>query len=288
VNLTLRGKTFRPGEFAIMAIVNRTPDSFYDKGATFAFDAALERVDLLVAQGADLVDIGGVKAAPGGDVDVAEELDRTLPFVAAVRARYPDVIISVDTWRHEVADEVCKAGADLLNDTWSGADPLVAEVAAQHQVGLVCSHVGQAQPRTRPFRVAYDDVTADVLRRTIELAERAVGLGVQPESILIDPTHDFGKNTFHSLQLTRELDQLVSTGWPVLVSLSNKDFVGETLGGLPVDERFTGTLAATAISAWHGARVYRAHDVPQTRQVLDMVASIKGDRRPGRTLRGLV
>jgi len=288
MNLTLHGRTFRPGEFAIMAIVNRTPDSFYDKGATFAFDAALERVDLLVSQGADLIDIGGVKAAPGGDVDVAEELDRTLPFVIAVRERYPDVIISVDTWRHEVADEVCKAGADLLNDTWSGADPQVAEVAAQHQVGLVCSHVGQALPRTRPFRVEYPDVTADVLRRTLALAERAVSLGVAAESILIDPTHDFGKNTFHSLQLTRELDRMVDTGWPVLVSLSNKDFVGETLGGLPVGERHVGTLAATAISAWHGARVYRAHDVTQTRQVLDMVASIKGDRPPGRTTRGLV
>ena len=195
MNLTLRGRTYAPGEFAIMAIVNRTPDSFYDKGATFAFDAAMERVDTVVGEGADIVDIGGVKAAPGGDVDVAEELDRTLPFVVAVRERHPEVIISVDTWRHEVAEQVCQAGADLINDTWSGADPLVAEVAAQHRVGLVCSHVGQALPRTRPFRVAYDDVTADVLRRTVELAERAVGLGVPAESILIDPTHDFGKNT---------------------------------------------------------------------------------------------
>jgi dihydropteroate synthase len=287
VNLTLRNRTFRPGEFAIMAIVNRTPDSFYDKGATYAFDAALQRVDLLVEQGADLIDIGGVKAAPGGEVTVSEELDRTLPVVAAVRERYPALIISVDTWRHEVADEVCRAGADLLNDTWSGADPAVAAVAAKHQVGLVCSHVGKALPRTRPFRVAYDDVTADVLRRTVELAERAVSLGVQRESILIDPTHDFGKNTYHSLQLTRELDRLTATGWPVLVSLSNKDFVGETLGGLPVDQRHVGTLATSAISAWHGARVFRAHDVTQTRQVLDMVASIKGDRPPGRAVRGL-
>ncbi|MBV9593361.1 MAG: dihydropteroate synthase [Actinobacteria bacterium] len=270
-----------------MAIVNRTPDSFFDKGSTFAFDAALERVDLVAAQGADLVDIGGVKAAPGDEVTVAEEIDRTIPLIEAVRARYPKLIISVDTWRHEVAQAACRAGADLLNDTWSGADPLVAEVAARRGVGLVCSHVGRARPRTRPLRVAYENVTADAIARTTDLAERAAALGVARSAVLIDPTHDFGKNTYHSLQLTRELDQMVATGWPVLVSLSNKDFVGETLGGLPVGERLTGTLAATAICAWHGARVFRAHDVLLTRQVLDMVASIKGDRPPGRAIRGL-
>jgi dihydropteroate synthase len=286
-SLTLRGTTFAPGSFAIMAIVNRTPDSFFDQGATFAFDVALARVADVIAEGADIVDIGGVKAAPGDEVTVTEELDRTVPFVEAVRANHPDAIISVDTWRHEVAEAVCTAGADLLNDTWSGADPRLAEVAARHGAGLVCSHVGVAAPRTRPLRVTYDDVVADVVARTTELAERAVALGAPRTGVLIDPTHDFGKNTYHSLRLTRDLDRLVATGWPVLVSLSNKDFVGETLGGLPVDQRLTGTLATTAICAWHGARVFRAHDVPRTRQVLDMVASIKGDRPPGRAVRGL-
>lgn len=288
MTLTLRGRTFLPGQFAIMAIVNRTPDSFFDKGATFAFDAAMKRVDLVIGQGADLVDIGGVKAAPGGEVTVEQELDRTIPFVEAVRARHPGVVISIDTWRHEVGEAACRAGADLINDTWGGADPLLAEVAAQYGAGIVCSHVGHALPRTRPFRVAYDDVTADAIARTTELAERAVALGVPSEAVLIDPAHDFNKNTHHSLQLTRELDRMVATGWPVLVSLSNKDFVGETLGGLPVDQRLTGTLAATAICAWHGARVFRAHDLPHTREVLDMVASIKGDRLPARAVRGLV
>jgi dihydropteroate synthase len=121
----------------------------------------------------------------------------------------------------------------------------------------------------------------------VGLAERAVGLGARPESVLIDPAHDFGKNTYHSLEVTRRLEEMVATGWPVLVSLSNKDFVGETLGGLPVGERLTGTLATTAICAWLGARVFRVHNVGETRQTLDMVASIKGDRPPGRTTRGL-
>ena len=285
--LRLRGREFPAGTFAIMAIVNRTPDSFYDRGATFAFEQAMERVHAVVADGAEIVDIGGVKAAPGDDVSVEEELERTVEFVAAVRAAHPDLIISVDTWRHEVGDAVCRAGADLLNDAWGGTDPQLAEVAATHRVGIVCTHVGQAQLRTRPHRVAYDDVVADAVSWTVGLAERAVSLGVPRESVLIDPAHDFGKNTYHSLQLTRDLDAMIDTGWPVLVSLSNKDFVGETLGGLPVGERLIGTLAATAISAWHGATVYRAHNVRETRQVLDMVASIKGDRPPSRTVRGL-
>jgi dihydropteroate synthase len=223
-----------------MAIVNRTPDSFYDKGATYAFEVALERVHRVVAEGADIVDIGGVRAAPGDEVSVSDELARTVEFVAAVRAAHPDLIISVDTWRHEVGDAVAAAGADLINDAWGGADPQLAEVAAAHGIGIVCTHVGLAAPRTRPHRVAYDDVTADAIARTTAQAERAVELGVPRESVVIDPAHDFGKNTRHSLQLTRELDRMVATGWPVLVSLSNKDFVGETLGGLPVDQRLVG------------------------------------------------
>jgi dihydropteroate synthase len=196
------------------------------------------------------------------------------------------VLISVDTWRHEVAREVAAAGADLINDSWGGWDERLPEVAAERGVGLVCAHAGGLPPRTRPFRVAYSDVMADVLRRTLAQAERAVTAGVDPDRIIIDPAHDFGKNTWHSLEVTRRLEEMVATGWPVLVSLSNKDFVGEVLD-LPVDARLTGTLAATAVSAWLGARVFRAHNVPETRQVLDMVAAIRGTRVPTRTARGL-
>ncbi len=129
-------------------------------------------------------------------------------------------------------------------------------------------------------------MVADVVSTVTGLAERAVSLGVPRESVLVDPTHDFGKNTYHSLELSRRLDEVVATGWPVLVALSNKDFIGETLG-LPTDQRLTGTLAVTAVSAWHGARVFRAHHVAETRQVLDMVASIRGTRPPTHPLRGL-
>nr|WP_240477257.1 dihydropteroate synthase [Jiangella muralis] len=284
--LRLGRSEFPPGRFAVMAIVNRTPDSFYDQGATFGFEQAWRRVQQVVAEGADIVDVGGVKAGAGEHVSEDEEIDRVGGLVSTIRETYPQVVISVDTYRARTADALCAAGADLVNDTWAGADPEVAAVAARHGAGLVCSHTGGMRPRTLPHRVAYDDVVADVLAHTTALAERAVELGVPREGILIDPTHDFGKNTFHSLELTRRLDELVATGWPVLVSLSRKDFVGETLD-LPVDERLTGTLAATAVSAWHGARVFRAHDVAATRQVLDMVASIRGDRPPAAPLRGL-
>jgi dihydropteroate synthase len=269
-----------------MAIVNRTPDSFFDRGATWNEDAAMERVHTVVEEGADIIDIGGVPAAPGVDVGVSEEIRRTVPFVAAVREAYPDVVISVDTWRHEVAREVCAVGADLLNDTWGGWDERLAEVAAEYDAALICAHAGGLPPRTRPHRVAYDDVMADVLDRTLTLARRAVDAGVDPSRILIDPAHDFGKNTWHSLEITRRLGEMVATNWPVLVSLSNKDFVGETLDA-PLNERLAGTLATTAVSAWLGARVFRVHHVRETRQALGMVSAIRQETAPARTVRGL-
>jgi dihydropteroate synthase len=284
--LRLGGKTFASGELAVMAILNRTPDSFFDRGATFAADAALRAAERAVADGAQIIDIGGVKAGPGAEVDPAEEIRRTVPTIAAVRAAFPEVVISIDTWRAEVAVEAVAAGADLLNDTWSGADPALAQVAAETGVGLVCSHAGGLAPRTRLHRAAFDDVVADVIATVTRLADRAVEIGVRPDGILIDPAHDFGKNTRHSLEITRRLDEVTATGWPVLVALSNKDFIGETLDA-DVDQRLAGTLAATTVSAWLGARVFRAHQVRQTRQVLDMVASIRGQRAPAVSRRGL-
>ncbi|MEU4831303.1 dihydropteroate synthase [Streptosporangium sp. NPDC023615] len=274
--LRLRGREFRPGEFAIMAVVNRTPDSFFDRGRTYGFTAALEAVDAAVAGGADIVDIGGVKAGPGDEVDPAEEIRRVSDLVDAVRRRHPRLVVSVDTWRAEVGEVVAQAGADLLNDTWGGVDPDLAGVAARHGIGLVCAHAGRVAPRTRPHRVAYDDVVADVVGYTVGLAERAVAAGVARESVLIDPAHDFGKNTRHSLEVGRRLDEMVATGWPVLVAVSNKDFVGETLGGLPVDERHAGSMATLAVSAWQGARVFRVHDAASARAALTTVTALRG------------
>lgn len=284
--LVLHGRSFPAGRLVVMAIVNRTQDSFYRPGTTWDQGAALDRVHEVVAEGADILDVGGVPAKPGDEVTVAEEIRRVVPFIETVRAAYPELLISADTWRHEVGRAACEAGADLLNDTWGGWDPELAGVAAQSGAGLVCSHAGGLPPRTRPFRVSYRDVVADVLDRVLELANRAVRAGVDPAGIIIDPAHDFGKNSWHSLEITRRLGELTATGWPVLMSASRKDFVGEALG-VGVDDRLPGTLAVTAVAAWLGARIFRAHDVTQTRQALDMVAAVRGDLLPARTVRGL-
>ncbi|HEX5332870.1 MAG TPA: dihydropteroate synthase [Cellulomonas sp.] len=298
-DVRLRGRTFGPDRPVVMAVVNRTPDSFYaparydDAGA----DAAVARA---VEEGADVVDLGGVRAGRGPRVDATEEIARVVPLVERVRARHPDLLVSVDTWRAEVARVAALAGADLLNDTWAGHDPRLVEVAAEFGIGVVCSHTGGARPRTDPLRVEYprsepgvaglgdplDGVVDDVVRVLSAAAARAVSLGIDPASVLVDPTHDFGKNTWHSLHLVRRTQALVALGHPVLVALSRKDFVGETLD-LPPDERLEGTLAATSVAAWLGARVFRVHDVRATRRTLDMVAAIRGDAAPARAVRGL-
>ncbi|MDQ4113904.1 MAG: dihydropteroate synthase [Actinomycetota bacterium] len=284
--LRLGRHAFGDDEALMMAIVNRTPDSFFDKGATWAEDAAFERVRLVASQGAEIVDIGGIKAAPGADIGAAEEKTRVVDFVARVREEFPALVISVDTWRAEVGDAVCAAGADVINDAWGGADPELVDVAAAHGAAIVCTHTGGVTPRTRPYRIEYDDVVRDAIDSTLGYAQRALDAGVAKESIVIDPAHDFGKNTFHSLEITRRLGEMVATGWPVLVSLSNKDFVGEALDQ-PVGERLLGTLAATSVCALAGARIYRVHQVPETRQTVDMVWTIAGRRPPKRAIRGL-
>ena len=270
----------------VMAIVNRTPDSFYDKGATFDLDPALRRCDEVIAAGASIIDIGGVKAGPGKAVDTAEEIERVVPTIEKVHQRHPDVLISVDTWRSEVAEAAIAAGAGLVNDTWAGWDPELIEVAGHHRVGYVCSHTGGITPRTRPHRVHFDDVVADVIAETTQLAERAASLGCPEDLTFIDPTHDFGKNTFHGLELLRRIDEIVATGWPVLMALSNKDFVGETLDR-GVGERVAGTLAATAWSAARGVAAFRVHEVAQTADVIRMTAAIQGEVAPLATTRGL-
>ena len=245
----------------------------------------MDRVHEVVAEGADIVDIGGVPAAPGAEVDAAEEIRRTVPFIAAVRAAYPDLVISVDTWRHEVGREACAAGADLLNDTWGGWDPRLAEVAAEFGAGLVCAHAGGLPPRTRPFRVAYDDVMADVLDQTLALAARAMRAGgpgpdphrprarLRQEHLALAGGHPAaGRDDRH---------RLAGAGVAVQQGLHRRD------AGRPPDERLAGTLATTAVCAWLGARVFRAHHVRETRQVLDMVSAIRGDRPPARVVRGL-
>ncbi len=298
--LILGGRTFAAANPAVMGIVNRTPDSFYSSARYPSMEVGLAAVDAMVADGVDIVDVGGVRAGQQGDwVDAEEEIERVLPFLRAVRRAHPDLILSLDTWRAEVARACADVRIDLVNDTWQGADPDLVHVAARLGAGYVVSHTGGAAPRTDPDGVRYgppgpdgtprddpDDVVADVLTVLTEGADRARQAGIPSRAILIDPTLDFGKTTRHSLRTLRATAQVAGLGFPVLQALSRKDFVGETLD-LPVDDRLEGTLAATAVAAWLGTVCFRAHDVRVTRRVVDMVASIRGDRPAAVNLRGV-
>ncbi|MDO8121403.1 dihydropteroate synthase [Isoptericola sp. b490] len=289
--LWLRGRELSPGRAAVMAVVNRTPDSFFPAARAQDTDAALAQVAEAVQHGADLVDIGGIRAGRGPRVGPAEEIDRVVPVVQRVRAEFPDLPVSVDTWRSEVAEAVAAAGADLINDTWAGHDPGVVGVAGRRGLGVVCSHTGGAVPRTDPLRPQYrgvglDGVLQDVLGTVSRAAADAVAAGVDRRSVLVDATLDFGKTTWHSLHLLRRTPALVDLGYPVLVALSRKDLVGESLD-LPVDERLEGSLAATAVAVWLGASAVRAHDVRATRRAVEMTAVIRGDLPPARAVRGL-
>jgi len=291
--LVLRGQRFDAGRPAVMAIVNRTRDSFWAGNRHAVLDDAMPALHAAVREGADIVDVGGVRAGQEGEhVDAAAEIDRVLPFLEAARAAYPDLVLSLDTWRSEVA-RAADGLLDLVNDTWAGHDPELVGVAADLGAGVVVSHTGGLPPRTDPVQVRYADAQGDdelaVVRDVVTVLARgarvAVEAGVPTERVLIDPTLDFGKTTRHSLVTLRHTADVAALGHPVLQALSRKDFVGETLD-LEADDRLEGTLAATAVAAWLGTAVFRAHDVRATRRVVDMVASIRGDRPPARAVRG--
>ena len=283
IDLRVRDRVFGPTDLVVMAILNRTPDSFHDGGQHVDDAAAFARIDEVVAQGADLLDIGGVRAGHGPQVSVADELRRVMPAVDYARSAHPQLLLSIDTWRAEVAGEV---RADVVNDTWSAHDPDIIDVAAATGATYVCSHTPGLAPRTDPFRVEYDDVVADVVTRLGALAARAVAAGIDPERVLVDPTHDFGKNTYHSLELTRRIAEVVAIGHPVLVATSRKDFVGEALD-LPKSDRLEATLAVNVWCAVAGARVFRVHDVAEHRRALDMLRAVRGDVPPRVARRGL-
>ncbi|GAB1640299.1 dihydropteroate synthase [Krasilnikovia sp. MM14-A1259] len=260
---------------AVMAIVNRTPDSFHDRGATFALEKAIEAVRAAADAGADWIDVGGVPFAPGPEVTTAQELERVLPVVEAARDL---AVVSVDTFRPEVAREAVAAGAGVVNDTSGLRDPAMADAVAGTDATLVVTH-SLAAPRTKYPRPSYTDVTAEVtdfLRRRVALAlER----GVRPEQIIIDPGHDLNKNTYHSLELTGRLGELTALGYPVLAAVSNKDFIGETLDAKQHD-RLAGTLAAVVFCVTQGARIVRVHDVPAAVGAVRMTEAMLGLRPP--------
>ncbi|MEN3356954.1 MAG: dihydropteroate synthase [Mycobacteriales bacterium] len=263
---------------AVMAIVNRTRDSFFDRGRTFDLAPALAAVDRALDGGADWIDIGGVPFSPTSEeVDTAEEIRRVVPVVAAARAR-SDAVISVDTFRVEVARAAVEAGATAINDTSGLRDPAIADLAAATGAALVITH-SKAAPRELLPRPAYADVVGEVRAFLADRAAVAVARGVRPEQVIVDPGHDLNKNTFHSLELTRRLAEFADLGFPLLASVSNKDFIGETLG-LPNSDLREGTVAALVLCVLGGARIVRVHDVATAARAVRMVEAVLGWREP--------
>ena len=255
----------------VMGILNRTPDSFFDKGEHFSMDRMLRRAEQLVDEGADILDVGGVKAGPGPEVTTEEELDRVIPAVAALRERF-DLPISADTWRAPVAAAAYEAGAEIGNDISGFADPAYLGVSATAGATVVATHI-RLKPRVPDPEPEYDDVVATVRDALEAMASRAMAAGVPAERVMVDAGLDLGKTWQQSLELLRRSDELASLGYPLLLSASNKTFLGRLLE-LEVADRREASLAATALGVARGCRIVRAHDVKGTRRVCDTLAAV--------------
>jgi dihydropteroate synthase len=255
----------------VMGILNRTPDSFFDKGATWAWDAFWARAEQIVAEGADVLDVGAVKAGPGPEVSEAEELDRLIPAVQGLVARF-DLPVSADTWRASVAAEAFAAGAVVGNDISGFADPRYLEAAAAAGASVVATHIRLA-PRVPDPEPLYGDLVAEVCAFLAERAGRALEAGIPAYRILVDAGLDLGKTAAQSVELLRASGTLAGLGYPVLLSASNKRFLGDLLG-LEINERKDATTAAHALGISLGCRVVRAHDVVGTCRVRDILAAI--------------
>ena len=278
MNLVLGGRSFDVTHRAmVMGILNRTPDSFFDAGAFFAMEKFVDHAAAHVASGADILDVGGVKAGPGPEVSEQEELDRVVPGIEALTSRF-DVAVSVDTWRAGVAKAAYAAGAVLGNDISGFADPDYLAVAAQAGAGVVATHIRLA-PRVADPEPVYDDVTQAVRDRLAELARRAEAAGIRRDHVVIDAGLDLGKTWQQSLVLLRRSAELAGLGYPLLLSASNKTFLGRLLD-LEVGDRRLASVGATAIGVAEGCRVIRVHDVQGTRRVVDALAAVFAGTRP--------
>jgi dihydropteroate synthase len=262
----------------VMGVLNRTPDSFYDRGATFALDALVERGQHLVADGADILDVGGVKAGPGPDVSEAEELDRVLPALESLAAAV-DVPLSIDTWRAAVLDAACQVGAVVGNDISGFADPDYLAVAARHHASVVATHI-RLRPRVPDPEPVYRDLLGEVRAFLLDRAERAQAAGLHADQIALDAGLDLGKTPAMSAVLLRESDTLAQLGYTLLLSASNKRFLGE-LVGLDINDRRDVSLAATAYGVAHGCRIVRVHDVAGTVQICRTLDAILAEQAVG-------
>lgn len=260
-----------------MGVLNVTPDSFSDGGKFLDAKSAIAHGVRMMDEGADLVDVGGESTRPGSEgVAHEEELRRVLPVVEGLRAR--DVPVSIDTSKPEVAVRALAAGADVLNDVTGLRNPEMRRICAESNCSVCVMHM-RGDPRTMQSNPCYGDVVGEVLAFLLEQARMAERDGVARERIWIDPGIGFGKTVRHNLEILGRLSEFVRVGYPVLIGVSRKSFLGKLLGSeekpLPVEERLEGTLACQAWAQIRGVSVIRAHDVRDSRRVIDTLAAIR-------------
>ncbi len=265
-----------------MGIVNVTPDSFSDGGKFFSAPAAAAHGRMLIAQGADILDVGGESTRPQGATPVTEEeeLERVLPVLDFLHASDPFVPISIDTVKSGVARAALANGAEIINDV-SGfrLDPKMAEVCAESNAGVILMHSrGDVATMGTYAEAGYgDDVVGEIIRELGARVEWAREAGVARERIAIDPGVGFAKRTEHSVAVLRELSRFAELGLPVAIGVSRKRFIGELSGAKAIDDRIDGTTAANVLALAGGARIFRVHDVDRARRALDMAWSILGE-----------
>jgi len=269
---------------AIMGILNITPDSFYDGGRYIKPDLALKRAEKLIEEGADIIDIGGESTRPGSErISAEEEINRILPVLKEVRKKFPDVWISVDTYKSSVAEVCLEEGADIINDISGGTfDPNIYRVVSKYRCPYVINHI-KGKPETwKSEPIIYEDVVCEIKEWLEDKIGKLKEAGYRSEeNIIIDPGIGFGKNPEDNLEIIKRLDELKILGKPILVGISRKSFIGVTLELLlgdkkyPPEDRLYGTIGATAVAVLKGANIIRTHDVKETREAIALVDAIR-------------
>ncbi len=261
---------------AVMGILNTTPDSFYDGGKHSTPDLALKHAEKMIKEGADIIDVGGESTRPFSEpVSEDEELKRTIPVIERLRKEFPDIPISIDTYKSRVADEALSAGADIVNDiSGTNFDPKMAEVIAKHNAFAVISHI-KGTPKDMQKNPHYGDVIQEIYDYLVESVGKAVSEGVDKNKIAVDVGIGFGKRYSDNLELFRRLKDFKSLGLPLLIGVSRKSVIGAVLGGIPPEERLNGTTVFNTIALLNGADILRVHDVKEAVEVVKIVSAVR-------------
>jgi dihydropteroate synthase len=272
----LKKTMFKTTSPQIMGILNVTPDSFSDGGKFTGLDAAIQQAETMLAEGADMIDVGGESTRPGSDpVSADEQIRRVVPAIKAIRQLNTEIIISIDTTLSTVAEAALQAGANLINDVSGGlADAKMLHFAAANQMPIILMHA-QGTPKTMQDQPFYNDVVAEVKSLLQQQVAAALDAGLKPELIAIDPGIGFGKRKQDNLDLLANLDQLVAIGYPVLLGTSRKRFMGSICNVSEPSELVTATAVTTALGVMAGVTMFRVHDVKANRQAADVAWAIK-------------